>query len=73
MDTFNELESHTHNGKDSLRLNPVSFMGFPITKSETKFTHKSVEGKIAIRWKTSDNTYYLAFYANGDWREAKHT
>ena len=73
MDTFNELESHTHNGQDSKRLNPATFMGFPVIKSEAKFTHKSVEGKIAIRWKTSDNTYYLASYVNGDWREAEST
>lgn len=70
---FNEIEKHRHNGLDSPRLNPKEFNGFPVYKSETALDYDLPEGTIALRWKTSDDTYYLTALVNKGWREVELT
>ena len=63
------MEIHQHNGIDAPKLDPRDLKGFPVIKSEAKFTFKPLEGFTAYRWKTSDNTYYHAVYINSTWVE----
>jgi hypothetical protein len=71
MAFFNEIEQHRHNGLDAPRIKPFDLEGFPVYQSEAKLTFERPEGTIALRWKTSDNTYYLTALVNKGWREVQ--
>lgn len=70
MDAF---ENHSHTGIDQPKINPKNLLGFPVYQKETALSHVAPNGTISLRWKTSDNTYYLTAFINGGWREIELT
>jgi hypothetical protein len=66
---FTETQNHRHTGADAPRINPKDLMGFPIYKSDSALTHNALAGTVALRWDTTDDSYYLTAFINGGWRE----
>lgn len=61
---FNELQSHTHNGLDAPKIDPINIKGFPIFTAAP--THTALEGTIVLA--NESGTYKLYAYINAGWR-----
>lgn len=61
---YSKIPSHTHNGIDTVKLNPRDFLGFPIISAVP--TDSALEGTIRIY--SSGGTYRLYVRVNNLWK-----
>ena len=66
MEQLQPLQTHTHNGFDSPKIDPRNLTGFPITTAVP--THEAQEGTIILRWDGS-TTYELYVRINKSWKK----
>ena len=66
MEQLQPLQTHTHNGFDSPKIDPRNLTGFPILNSVP--TYDAQEGTIVLYWNGS-TTYELYARINKGWRK----
>lgn len=64
------IQTHTHNGFDSPKIDPQNLTGFPIFTAVP--THNAPEGTIVLRWDGS-TTYEIYARINKSWKKVAIT